>query len=516
MDSEHSGKGLKAKALRRSVQRQIKAGDVEVAAAGLTAALDRYPRNGRLLHLAGELVRRRRGPLVALGRGQQAQAWLEQALRCRPADPALLRAARDLWRAMGDGEAALRFGQRLARCGPLTAHDLCQQVELWLLAGKPRRAQWCMAGALRRFPADKEVLTLASDVCRLRGQRRRSLAYARLLAQRQPLSWRGYARGAEELLLLARPAEARQLIEQARERMALPELAVRRAAGMRLDVCERYLSNTRTTRLIQAWQACQVWHDPFSCRMPLAMRVPGVPAISLPPPASQACPQPIQYWSQGEPPADVQALSAAWNIQFTGLGLDPIQCFDRPSALAWISEWAPDFQRPFETAFHVAVEADVFRLAYASQRDCLYLDADLAPGPSSASALKVLLHTGHSALFIRSERPTLSNCFFLAREGCPFFALAARSGVRLDFRRLRRHVNTVMNTFGPDKYNYCLRHLFSTNPDPVQVAGLAPGVVQLRTTRFSLGLVNDQVISAREPADLAYKQTDQHWIRAIG
>ncbi|MBM5798473.1 MAG: hypothetical protein FJ060_10010, partial [Cyanobacteria bacterium K_Offshore_0m_m2_072] len=102
MDSEHSGKGLKAKALRRSVQRQIKAGDVEVAAAGLTAALDRYPRNGRLLHLAEELVRRRRGPLVALGRGEQAQAWLEQALRCRPADPALLRAARDLWRAMGD------------------------------------------------------------------------------------------------------------------------------------------------------------------------------------------------------------------------------------------------------------------------------------------------------------------------------------------------------------------------------------------------------------------------------
>lgn len=314
MDSEHSGKGLKAKALRRSVQRQIKSGDVEVAAAGLTAALERYPRNRRLLHLAGELVRRRRGPLVALGRGQQAQAWLEQALRYRPADPALLRAARDLWRAMGDGEAALRFGQRLARCGPLTAHDLCQQVELWVLAGKPRRAQWCMAVALRRFPADKEVLTLASDVCRLRGQRQRSLAYARLLAQRHPLSWRGYARGAEELLLLERPAEARQLIEQARERMALPELAVRRAAGMRLDVCERYLSNARTTRLLQAWQACQVWHDPFGCRLPLPMKVPGVPAIRLPARAPLACPQPIQYWSQGQPPPDVLALSEKWNV----------------------------------------------------------------------------------------------------------------------------------------------------------------------------------------------------------
>jgi hypothetical protein len=50
---------------------------------------------------------------------------------------------------MGDGAAALRFGQRLARCGPLTAHDRCQQVELWLLAGKFRRAQWRLAAAMR-------------------------------------------------------------------------------------------------------------------------------------------------------------------------------------------------------------------------------------------------------------------------------------------------------------------------------------------------------------------------------
>ena len=507
---------LKAKVLRRGVQQQLKAGALEAAADGLTAALGLYPGNGRLLQLAGDLVRRRRGQLVVLGRGEQAQAWLEQALHCRPGDPVLLRAARDLWRAMGDGEAALRFCQRLARCGPLTAHDRCQQVELWLLAGKPRRAQWCMAGALRRFPADKEVLTLASDVCRLRGQRRRSLAYARLLVQRQPLSWRGYARGAEELLLLARPAEARQLIEQARERMALPELAVRRAAGMRLDVSERYLSNARTTRLIQAWQACQVWHDPFGCRLPLPMRVPGVPAISLLPPAPQASPQSIQYWSQGEPPADVLALSEKWNVLLSELGLNRIQWFDRSSARDWISKHARDFLLPFDTSFHYTVESDIIRLAYASRCNCLYLDADLTPDFSSKSALKAILEAPGSTLYIRTVRPTLSPCFFLARQGCPFVALVARSGARVDFRRFPKTANTIMNIFGPDKYTYCLRHLVSTNKGPLSIVRLAPGLIQLRAKHFSVNLVNDEVVSAINPAELIYKQTDQHWIRVFG
>ncbi|MFM7547831.1 MAG: hypothetical protein ACKO8I_02955 [Cyanobacteriota bacterium] len=72
-----------------------------------------------------------------------------------------------------------------------------------------------------------------------------------------------------------------------------------------------------------------------------------------------------------------------------------------------------------------------------------------------------------------------------------------------------------MNSFGPDKYTYCLRHLLSTSRSPVRLAQLAPGVVRLQSSRFRLSLVNEQVITASDPADLAYKQTDQNWIRAI-
>ena len=508
----------KLKPLLKALRQQTKAGCVEAAADILNEALERFPGNRRLLRRAAGLARRQRGSLLAMGRGPDAQRWLQLALQRMPADPPLLRTARDLWRRLGDPPAALGFASRLAGGPCPTAHDACQQVELLILAGRLRQSQRCLGAALRRFPRDKELLTLASDLCRLRGRRRASLRYARLLADNYPLSWRGYARGVEELLLLQRPAEARQLLEKARQQMAQPELASRRTAGMRLPVSERFLANPRTRCLLQAWQACQVWHDPFGCHLPLPMQVPGVPAAARPRfgKTQFAKPQPIQYWSQGCPPGDVQAITHAWNELLAEQGLDPIQCFDGVSARLWIISHAPDYLLPFDTAFHFAVEADVFRLAYASQTDCLYLDADLAPGPPSGPALNVLLSTGCSALFIRTQRPTLSNCFFLARQGCPFFGLVARSGVRLDFRRMRRDANTVMNTFGPDKYNYCLRHLFSTNPHPVQLRRLAPGVVQLQTGRCSLVLANDQVISSLKPPDLAYKQTDQHWIRAFG
>lgn len=510
----HAGAG-NVKNIRRLIRRMLQDGDIKDAAYALSVALKRYPSSPRLIDLAGEMVCRYRAELVALSLGKMAQGWLEQTLRHRRDDPDLLRASRDLWRTMGDGTTSLSFAKRIEKNKSSTAHDWCQLVELLLVQSMPRKAERCVTTALNRFPTDKQILTLASDVCRLRGKRRRSLAYARLLTQRHPFSWRGYARGIEELYLLQRPAEARQLVEQAQAAMKSTELVNRLTAGMRMEVSERWLGNHRTRQLMRAWHACQVWHDSFGVEMPLPMRVPGVPSIGLPKPSPLVPPQPIQYWSQGEPPADVQSLSKSWNVLLTELGLEPIQLFNRSSARDWIVEYTPEFASPFDTAFHVAVEADVFRLAYASIYDCLYLDADLTPEFSSKATLRVLLESPGSTLYIRTERPTLSNCFFLARNKCPLFALAARSGVHIDFQKHRKNRNTVMNTFGPDKYSYCLRHLCATSQERIRVAQLAPGVVNLHTKSFNLNLVNDQVISAPNPAKLNYKQTENHWLLAI-
>lgn len=509
------GASFRPKACRKAVRRALKADQLVLAAALLSAGLMKAPTQGRLLRQAALLVRRRRNQLVALGLTRPAQGWVLLALRRRPGDAPLLRTARDLWRASGDRWGALAFSARLRRLPEADAQDSCREVELLLLAGRTRQARWRVGGALRRYPRDKELLCLASDVCRLQGQWQASWRHARALVCCHPRSWRGYARGAEDLLALQRPQEAQAWVQRALRGMTLPELAARCTAGLRLEMSLRYLANPRTRCLVQAWQASQVWLDPQLREPPLPLRVAAVPPGGTLAPPDPWLPQPIRYWSQGRPPQDVERLAARWDALLLDQGLPPVQWFSRASARQWIAAQAPEYLLPFETAFHMAVEADVFRLAYASRHDCLYLDADLAPAATAARTLALLLEAGSSALYLRTIRPTLSNCLFLARQGCPYFSLVARSGVHLDFRRRPQTVSTVMNSFGPDKYTYCLRHLLSTSRSPVRLAQLAPGVVRLQSSRFRLSLVNEQVITASDPADLAYKQTDQHWIRAI-
>lgn len=507
---------LRRKLCRKAVRRALKADQLVSAAALLSAGLMQAPHQGRLLRQAVLLARRRRNQLVALGLTRPAQGWLLLALRRHPRDPQLLRTARDLWRAAGHPLGALAFTARLGRLPEAGVHDARQEVELLLLVGRFRQARWRVGAALRRYPRDKELLCLASDVCRLQGQWQASWRHARALVRCHPRSWRGYARGAQDLLALRRPEAARAWVNLALSGMSLPELAAQRTAGLRLDMSLRYLANPRTRCLVQAWQASQVWLDPQQREPPLPLRVPAVP-LRVPIATLEPWrPQPIRYWSQGRPPLDVERLAARWDALLAAQALPSVQWFSRESARQWIAAQAPEYLLPFETAFHMAVEADVFRVAYASRHHCLYLDADLAPAATAARTLALLLEAGSSALYLRTLRPTLSNCLFLARQGCPYFSLVARSGVHLDFRRRPKTVSTVMNSFGPDKYTYCLRHLLSTGRSLVRLAQLAPGVVRLQSAQFRLLLVNEQVITASDPADLAYKQTDQHWIRAIG
>ena len=53
--------------------------------------------------------------------------------------------------------------------------------------------------------------------------------------------------------------------------------------------------------------------------------------------------------------------------------------FTKDSALAYIKNHCPELVISFTTAFHYAIEADVFRVAYAQKNDCIWLDSDLYP-----------------------------------------------------------------------------------------------------------------------------------------
>ena len=88
---------------------------------------------------------------------------------------------------------------------------------------------------------------------------------------------------------------------------------------------------------------------------------------------------PFQYWSQGQLPYDLQDIQEKWNKIFLNMGLPAIKLFNKSSAREWIALNAPEFIKSFEKAPLFAVEADIFRIAYALKNDCIWIDSDQYP-----------------------------------------------------------------------------------------------------------------------------------------
>lgn len=103
----------------------------------------------------------------------------------------------------------------------------------------------------------------------------------------------------------------------------------------------------------------------------------------------------VQYWSQGDPPSDIKAIIEMWNNALRLIKMGPICLYSRESALSYIKNNAPDLELPFETAFHYAVESDIFRIAIASTEPCVWIDSDSTP---STQAPVVLLEALASAV----------------------------------------------------------------------------------------------------------------------
>ena len=101
--------------------------------------------------------------------------------------------------------------------------------------------------------------------------------------------------------------------------------------------------------------------------------------------------QPFQFWSQGDPPEQITEITSIWNEIFESIGISPIKLFDQNSALEYIKYYCPELEISFRTAFHYAVQSDVFRIAYAHKNDCIYLDSDLYPYVTTANHLKKML-----------------------------------------------------------------------------------------------------------------------------
>ena len=217
--------------------------------------------------------------------------------------------------------------------------------------------------------------------------------------------------------------------------------------------------------------------------------------------------QPFQYWSQGNPPDDVKEITATWNAIFRSIGIKPIKTFDRISALEYISNNQPELSVPFETSFHYAVESDIFRVAYAHKNNCIWLDSDLYPKRNTENILKALIARHKTTLYFRWFRPKITNAFFITPSSSIFFANMLTSTANIDFSTLPRTAETIIQTFGPGRYNHEFENILKTGGQSNETISIEKSPV-IKHFNF----VNEHTFAdMRPPFNLHYKSTKDSW-----
>ena len=131
------------------------------------------------------------------------------------------------------------------------------------------------------------------------------------------------------------------------------------------------------------------------------------------------------------------------------MGLPEITLFDKNEARDWIKAFCPELYTPFTTAFHYCVESDVFRVAYASRNNCIYLDSDCIPKPKTSIILRNLLNEKKDVLASRWFQPNISNNFFITLANSKFFNKIISDMSNYDFNKTDKNREVIMNSFGP-------------------------------------------------------------------
>jgi hypothetical protein len=221
----------------------------------------------------------------------------------------------------------------------------------------------------------------------------------------------------------------------------------------------------------------------------------------------------VQYWSQGTPPTDVQILCKEWKLLFEREKLGRVELFNRASAAAWIDEHAPEFSLQFSKAFHYAMESDIFRIAYASKRPCIYMDIDSWPLEHTAAILRFAVRSKSTMLYVRAHRATIVNGFFVSTPECPFVRELVDQCLAIDLDSLPKDYLILESTFGPSRYRKTFIDILNRDPNAsASTVEEVPGcsVVSIGDSRIYFSH-EAAVANVRPPFPLGYKATDDYW-----
>ena len=221
----------------------------------------------------------------------------------------------------------------------------------------------------------------------------------------------------------------------------------------------------------------------------------------------------IQYWSQGAPPADVEIVCGTWRTLFARENLGTVELYDRASAETWIRDYAPEFVPLFSHAFHYAMESDIFRIAYASKRPCIYMDIDSWPLDHTARILRYAVQSKETMLYVRAHRAAIVNGFFVSNPECPFIKELTKQCLAIDAASLPKTYMALERSFGPSRYQKVFTDLLAFIPkSSAAMLDHVPGcsVVNLGDSRVYFAH-EAAVASVRPPFPLGYKATGDYW-----
>jgi len=146
-----------------------------------------------------------------------AKHEIQAGLKRFPNQFKLLLIATNTWQASGNHEEALKYAQLIKIHHPKKWQGDELIVETLISLKQFDEAQEQIEIGLEKFPTQYELLELAIQVFRTSNDRRKSLKYAKLIIKHHPQKWKGYGRGAQDLILLRRYNQAQKIIKQGLE-----------------------------------------------------------------------------------------------------------------------------------------------------------------------------------------------------------------------------------------------------------------------------------------------------------
>ena len=200
-----------------------------------------------------------------------------------------------------------------------------------------------------------------------------------------------------------------------------------------------------------------------------------------------------QFWDKDTPPQDVQRLMTRTKK------VNPYFSYRRWNDVAarqFLSTFSQlEVRRAYKVARHVAMRADIFRLAVLFAEGGIYLDAD----DYCAAPLRALLPPDAGLVCYQDEFGSIGNNFLAAVPGHPIVGAALQEAVR---SVLGGATESLWLVTGPGLMSRVVAHAIAQTPNLRPPPGLA--VLPLRVFH---GIVHPH-------RRVSYKMDGRHWIRA--